>query len=127
MFNQIKVHRANRECGQTYHVPLPCSSHRHGFQTCKANFLFRSIYLLRMFFSRVKWLEPLLHISPQVSPPQKAFPHLSTFSVCIYTSIKKQRKGVPVVAQWLTNPMRNHEVLGSIPGLAWWVKDAALL
>ena len=26
--------------------------------------------------------------------------------------------GVPVVAQWLTNPTKNHEVAGSIPGLA---------
>ena len=34
--------------------------------------------------------------------------------------------GDPVVAQWLTNPARNHEVVGSIPGLAWWVKDPAL-
>ena len=31
--------------------------------------------------------------------------------------------GVPVVAQWLTNPTRNHEVMGSIPGLTRWVKD----
>uniref|UniRef100_A0A8D1SMD6 KATNIP domain-containing protein n=1 Tax=Sus scrofa TaxID=9823 RepID=A0A8D1SMD6_PIG len=27
------------------------------------------------------------------------------------------KSGVPVVAQWLTNPTRNHEVAGSIPGL----------
>jgi len=28
--------------------------------------------------------------------------------------------------QWLTNPTRNHEVEGSIPALAQWVKDPVL-
>ena len=35
--------------------------------------------------------------------------------------------GVPVVAQWFTNPTRNHEVAGWIPGLAQWVEDLAML
>ena len=39
---------------------------------------------------------------------------------------KNSRKGVPVVAQWLTNPTGNHEVAGSVPALAQWVKNPAL-
>ena len=34
--------------------------------------------------------------------------------------------GVPIVAHWLMNPTRNHEVVGSIPALAQWVNDPAL-
>ena len=39
---------------------------------------------------------------------------------------KKIHAGVPVVAQWLMNPTRNHVVAGSIPGPAQWVKDLVL-
>ena len=39
----------------------------------------------------------------------------------------KNKIGVPILAQWLTNPTRNHGVAGLIPGLAQWVKDPVLL
>ena len=40
--------------------------------------------------------------------------------------IKLSPFGVPVVAQWLTNATRNHEVAGSVPALAQWGNDPAL-
>ena len=39
---------------------------------------------------------------------------------------QKEIFGVPVVAQWLMNLTRNHEVAGSVPALAQWVNDLAL-
>ena len=40
---------------------------------------------------------------------------------------EKESEGVPVMAQWLTNLTRNHEVASSIPSLVQWVGDLALL
>ena len=47
-------------------------------------------------------------------------------SVQIFPFKNYKKFGVPVVAQWLMNPTRNNEVVGSIPSLAQWVKDPAL-
>ena len=51
------------------------------------------------------------------------------FGKCLDHEDKALRNGiigVPIVAHWKTNPTRNREVVGSIPGLARWVKDPAL-
>ena len=50
----------------------------------------------------------------------------STFIAFIIFSKNFMALGVPDMTQWLTNPTRNDDVAGSIPGLAQWAKDPAL-
>ena len=51
----------------------------------------------------------------------------TTLNIIKFTEfLKKGTFGVPIVAQWLMNPTRNHEVAGLIPGLTQGVKDPAL-
>ena len=45
-------------------------------------------------------------------------PPYATGAAVDKTTTKTNNIGVPIVAQWLMNPIRNHEVEGSIPGLA---------
>ena len=65
---------------------------------------------------------------PKKKKKNTGWSHLIVFSSYVYPLYlyKDIIIGIPLVVQWLTNPTRNHEVEGLIPGFAQWVKDPAL-
>ena len=69
---------------------------------------------------------------PRFTRPMGAGARGTTESITFVTSAgspltcKVAHSGVPIVAQWLTNLTRNHEVASLIPGLTQWIKDPVL-
>ena len=51
---------------------------------------------------------------------------MQTLSISSLAHLKELILRVPIVAQWLTIPTRNHEVVGSVPAPTQWVNDLAL-
>ena len=78
----------------------------------------KSITLKNIFISHIKNTPPnfLLVIDSSMSISLRFYFLKPTFKTV--TSV-----GVPFMVQWLTNPTRNHDVAGLVPGLAQWVKD----
>ena len=65
------------------------------------------------------WVDLETVITKQVRQRQIPYDITFTWNLKYDTNeLIKQKTGVPIMAQWFMNPTRNHEVAGSIPGIA---------
>ena len=85
-----------------------------------------SLYMFSLLQIEMTLLIYKLHKFTSNKARHTLSPQYMSYIIIIFSDITTYR-GVPVVAQWLTNPTRNHEVVDSIPGRAQRVKDLALL
>ena len=82
--------------------------------------------LLFLFYHSYTTLQSLLPvlIRAALSASDTLSLQISIFDLQVL--LKPVSQGVPILAQLLMSPTRNHEVVSSIPGLAQWVKDLVL-
>ena len=67
------------------------------------------------------------HEHRRTSLLRKMITRISQYSADTNSKGKHRKKKKKMEFPQETNPTRNHEVLGSIPGLRHWVKDMVLL
>ena len=95
------------------------------FELRLVSFCLLFFFWLCRWYVKVPWpgIEPTPHNTESfITRPPQTLPFTFNYIACD----RKLGLGVPVVAQWLTNPTRNHDIASSISDLAQWLKDPVL-
>ena len=76
----------------------------------------------------ISYVNPLLRLvsAPRIMSKSNVHAVIENALSLEFQQLKNTTSGVPLVAEWLMNPTKNHEVEGSNPGLDQWVKDLGL-